>query len=208
MKPAEPGRRERKKEEIRGRIRDRAMELFEEHGFDNVTMERIAEAADVAKGTLYNYFPVKEAILSAYMQKYARDLAPEVDRIIASAPDTRSRLIALFRQHADWIEDRQDLMEKYISHRISVPLRSLREPESRSGFEEHLTRILALGQETGDVRLDIEARILSGCVTSFYTWVYFGWLSLPEAFDLDQAIQRTVDLFLDGAAGNDLGDEK
>jgi hypothetical protein len=45
-------------------------------------------------------------------------------------------------------------------------------------------------------------------VTSFYTWVYFGWLSLPEAFDLDQAIQRTVDLFLDGAAGNDLGDEK
>jgi len=208
MKSAEPGRRERKKEEVRRRILDRAVELFEKEGFDNVTMERIAEAADVAKGTLYNYFPVKEAILSAYMQKYTRDLAPGIDRIIASAPDTRSRLIALFRQHADWIKDRQDLTEKYISHRMSVPLRSLREPEMRSGFEEHLTRILVLGQETGDVRPDIDARVLSGCVTSFYTWVYFGWLSVPEDFDLDQAIRSTVDLFLDGAAGHGHGDER
>lgn len=209
MKPAEPGRRERKKEEVRKRILDSAMELFEEHGFDNVTMEGIAEAADVAKGTLYNYFPVKEAILSGYVQKYARDLTPQVDNVIASLPDTRSRLVALFRQHADWIEDRQELMEKYISYRISVPLRSLREPGSRSGFEEHITRILALGQEAGDVRRDMDAFTMSGCLTSFYTWVYFGWLSVSESFDLDLAIRRTVDLFLDGAAArNSRGEEK
>jgi AcrR family transcriptional regulator len=199
MKPEIPGRRERKKEAVRKRILDRAMDLFEKDGFDNVTMEGIAESADVAKGTLYNYFPAKEAILSAYMQKYSRDLAPEVDRIVASVPDTRSRLIALFRKHVDWIEDHQDLMEKYISHRIAVPLRSLRERDSRSGFEEHITRILVLGQEAGDVRKDMDARILSGCLTSFYTWVYFGWVSVPEAFDMDQAIHRTVDLFFDGA---------
>ena len=205
MRVAEPGRRERKKEEVRKRILDSAMDLFEKNGFDSVTMERIAEAADVAKGTLYNYFPAKEAILSGYMQKYARDLAPEVEKIIASIPDTRSRLVALFRKHADWIEDRQDLAEKYISYRISVPIRSLREPDSRSCFEEHLIRLLALGQEAGDIRQDLDVRILSGCLTSFYMWVYFGWLSVPETFDLDQAIHRTADLFLDGAAPGDHG---
>ena len=206
MKPKEPGRRERKKEEIRNRIVDRAIRLFEEKGFDNVTMEGIAEAADVAKGTLYNYFPVKEAILSSYVQKYAKDLAPEVDRIIGSIPDTRTRMVSFFRKHAEWIEERQELMEKYISYRVSVPLQSLRDPESRSGFEEHITRILALGQDAGDVRRDLDARTLSGCLTSFYTWVYFGWLSVSEAFDLDLAITRTVDLFLDGAAAASRGE--
>jgi len=208
MKPEKPGRRERKKQEVRKRILDRAMELFEKDGFDNVTMERIAEAADVAKGTLYNYFPAKEAILSGYIQKYAQDLTPEVDRIITSVPDTRSRLVAIFLKHAAWIEDRQDLMEKYIIYRISVPFRSLRESTSRSGFEEHITRVLALGQDIGDVQRDFEARTLSGCLMSFYTWVYFGWLSVSEAFDLNLAIHRTVDLFLDGAGAKTEGETK
>ncbi|UCG39543.1 MAG: helix-turn-helix transcriptional regulator [bacterium] len=206
MRSAKPGRRERRKEELRSRIIDRATKLFEEHGFENVTMERIAEAADVAKGTLYNHFPVKEAILSGYVQKHARDMAPEIDRIVRSVPDTRSRLVALLQVHARWIEDRKELMEKYIAHRISVPLRSLREPSARSGFAEHITRVLALGQEAGDVRRDLDANTLSGCLTSFYTWVYFGWLSVSEAFDIDLAIRRTVDLFLDGAASGTSGD--
>jgi len=200
MKTEKPGRRERKKDQLRERILDRAMALFEEHGFDNVTMERIAESADVAKGTLYNYFPAKEAILSGYVQKYARELRPEVDRIVASVPDTRSRLVALLRKHAEWIEGREGIIEKYISYRVSVPLRSARHPGSRSGFEEHIGRILALGQELGDVRRDIDLTSLSGCLSSFYTWVYFGWLSTDEAFDLGRAIERTVGLFLDGAA--------
>ena len=45
MKPEIPGRRERKKEAVRKRILDRAMDLFKKDGFDNVTMEGIAESA-------------------------------------------------------------------------------------------------------------------------------------------------------------------
>lgn len=202
MKPADPGRRERKKVKVRERILDRAMELIMQNGFDNVTMERIAEAADVAKGTLYNYFPAKEAILGGYVQKCALELTPVIDNIIASKPDTRSRLVALLREHVRWIEGRQELMEKYISWRMSVPLRSLRQPGSRSGFEEHIARVVMLGQEAGDVRRDLDARTLSGCLTSFYTWVYFGWLSVAEKFDIDRAISSTVALFLDGASAD------
>ncbi|UCF31909.1 MAG: TetR/AcrR family transcriptional regulator [bacterium] len=205
MTSVEPGRRERKKEETRRRILERSMDLFEEKGFDNVTMEEIAEAADVAKGTLYNYFPVKEAILSSYVQKYARELKPEVDVIIESQPDTRSRLVAFLRFHARWVEDRKDLMEKYISYRITFPLRSMRDTPSRSGFDQHTSRILSLGQDAGDIRQDLDARALSACLLSFYTWAYFGWLSLPEAFDLDRIIEQTVDLFLDGATAKRRG---
>ena len=60
---------ERKKEETRLKIIAVAMSLFKAHGFDVTTMERIAAEVDIAKGTLYNYFPVKEAIVSEYIRR-------------------------------------------------------------------------------------------------------------------------------------------
>ena len=57
------GLRERKKAETRRRIADVATGLFVEHGFDNVTVADVAEAADVSKMTVFNYFPRKEDLL-------------------------------------------------------------------------------------------------------------------------------------------------
>lgn len=56
-------RRERKKRDTRRRIVQTALRVFAERGFEDATVDEIAEAADVAKGTIYNYFPTKEAML-------------------------------------------------------------------------------------------------------------------------------------------------
>jgi AcrR family transcriptional regulator len=56
------GLRERKKRETRQRISDVATALFIERGFDEVTVAEIAEAADVSKVTVFNYFPRKEQL--------------------------------------------------------------------------------------------------------------------------------------------------
>lgn len=56
------GLRERKKRETRQRISDVATALFMARGFDNVTVAEVAEAADVSKMTVFNYFPRKEEL--------------------------------------------------------------------------------------------------------------------------------------------------
>jgi len=57
------GRRERKKLETWRAIRRTALRLITERGYDNVSFEDIAEAADVSRSTLFNYFRSKEALL-------------------------------------------------------------------------------------------------------------------------------------------------
>ena len=57
------GLRDRKKLRQREALVDAAIRLFEERGIDGTSMDDIAEAVDVSRATVFNYFPYKEAIL-------------------------------------------------------------------------------------------------------------------------------------------------
>jgi AcrR family transcriptional regulator len=58
-----PGLRELKKERTRQDIARVAREMFRSHGYDPVTVEAIAQAAEVSKKTVFNYFPTKEDLV-------------------------------------------------------------------------------------------------------------------------------------------------
>ena len=62
-------RRERHKVEIRNRLVRAAIKLFGTRGFTATTVEHITEAADVAKGTFFNYFPTKELLLTDLIER-------------------------------------------------------------------------------------------------------------------------------------------
>src|SRR3984957_17821988 len=59
-------RRERHRTETRDRIYRAALQLFAERGYLETTVEDITNAADVGKGTFFNYFPTKEHVLASF----------------------------------------------------------------------------------------------------------------------------------------------
>ena len=60
---APPSRRERRRLEIRDRILEVAVSLFETHGYEATTVNEIAQHADIAYGTFFNHFPTKLDLL-------------------------------------------------------------------------------------------------------------------------------------------------
>ncbi|MFH8408830.1 TetR family transcriptional regulator [Streptomyces sp. NPDC018019] len=83
------GLRERKKEQTKQRIAAVAWRLFADRGFDAVTVNEIAEAAEVAKATLFTYFPTKESLA---LQGVGED---DLAGIVAGRPSGTSALAAL-----------------------------------------------------------------------------------------------------------------
>jgi AcrR family transcriptional regulator len=76
---AEPGLRERKKEQTRRAIAEAARRLFAERGFDAVTVADVARAADVSVGTAFNYFPTKEDLFYGQMEAFEAALVNAVN---------------------------------------------------------------------------------------------------------------------------------
>ena len=91
------GLRERRKQETRQKISDFATELFAEHGFDQVTISQVAEAAGVAKMTVTNYFARKEDLVFDRAEAVERHLA----EVIARRSPGESWLAAIRRDYAE-----------------------------------------------------------------------------------------------------------
>jgi AcrR family transcriptional regulator len=91
-------RRDRKKEATRIQIVKAGIELFSKHGIDAVTVDQIAEAADVGKGTIYNYFQTKEDVVVAFMVDLERTVQTRLRRAVSQMGPAETVLTDFIRQ--------------------------------------------------------------------------------------------------------------
>ncbi|MFF2411510.1 TetR/AcrR family transcriptional regulator [Streptomyces sp. NPDC058092] len=94
--------RERKKLQTRHRLLTVATELFAERGFDKVSVAEIAEAAEVSKMTVFNYFASKEDLVLAPMEEHVGDVA----RVVRDRAPGESAVAAVRRQFLAAVEAR------------------------------------------------------------------------------------------------------
>jgi AcrR family transcriptional regulator len=75
---AEPGLRERKKQQTREAIATAAFDLFSERGFDSVRVAEVARKANVSEATVFNYFPTKEDLIYSRWRAFETGLLEAV----------------------------------------------------------------------------------------------------------------------------------
>lgn len=96
-------RRERRRHEIRTRILEAAMRLFDEKGFEATTVAEICDAADVAQKTFFNHFASKPDMLREVARVWLEVLLDLIADARAAA-GVQKRLDTFFRALADMVE--------------------------------------------------------------------------------------------------------
>ena len=95
------GRRERRAAQTRVRLFRCALQLFAERGFPNVTVEDITDAADVGKGTFFNYFESKDDVLGVVAEIQLGKVREALERAEAGKRPVRSVIQHLFQRIAE-----------------------------------------------------------------------------------------------------------
>ena len=191
--PSRANRRERRRVETRERLYRAALELFGERGFLETTVEDITEAADVGKGTFFNYFPTKEHILAAY----GGERIAAVERALEEARTTKGSVLdVLGRLAGDSAgqshENPAVLRAIYAAHASCAPVRAELQKRMRVSRQK-LAEIIAIAQERGEVRRDAAPLELARLIQAVIMGFTMAWALNPET-PLQSAAKRTWDL--------------
>jgi len=164
------GLRERKKEQTRQLIADRAWRLFAEHGFDRVTVAEVAREAEVAEATVFNYFRTKEDLFYFRLEAFGARLVDAV-----AARDLGEPALAAFRRVlldgggllAQVEAGDPGALERLrtVNQLIAAsPALLARERQAIAGATDALAALLAAetGAPDGDVRPQVAANALMG----------------------------------------------
>jgi AcrR family transcriptional regulator len=193
-------RRERKKEETRSNIIDCAIDLFKEKGYPETSMEEIGEKSDVSKGTLYNYFPDKGAILIAYFQSRIADYGQEIKTSLEVHQPIKVRLGNLLDFKNQIFGNDMELTANYFRYRMQTLLNDnpFDNPQ-RSGLENIVLEIITEAQDKREIRSDIPALTIARNFLLFTAIHFISSINTREPAENDHFKEQLLTLFLDGA---------
>jgi AcrR family transcriptional regulator len=192
-------RRDRKKEILIRQIVHTAIQLFLSQGFDSTTMEQIAKEADVAKRTLYNYFPNKDSIIVEYMKTTVEDNRQKFNEILSNSLDTPSRLHTLLMEINKWHEANKSILKMHTSYRIKDFIFTNEKEIEENSFEGALLKIMLKGQDQGDLCEDISAENLVKYFKALYTTYFIQWIFSEDQHLEERGLEEIIRFFFNGA---------
>ena len=168
--PPGTGLRERKKAKTRAAIQEHALRLFREQGYDQTSVEQIAEAAEVSPSTFFRYFPTKEDVVlydpfDPILIEAFRAQPAELSPIGALRAAMKSVLGA---SPGDWMTQQQERADLV----LSVPELRRRMMDGIVASMEPFAQ--ALGERVGRPADDFAVRNLVGAVVGVGM---FAWLA-------------------------------
>lgn len=181
-------RRTRRSAELRERIFRSALDLFAQKGFSETTVEDITNAADVGKGTFFNYFPSKDHILLAFGEMQLARLREAVEEARQTNEPLPKFLRSLTTRMTEEPARNPDLIRVLL-------LAFLSNPDVRQAMLDLQTRVLALhsemiqlGQERGEIRKDLPPIEIA----QVFRQVIFGTLLIWSLYG-DASLQSRMD---------------
>jgi len=198
--PQELGRRERKKREASRKIFQAAFDLFRAKGFDATTVDEIAERADVAKGTVFNYFPRKASFLETWINHWSDSLAEKMGPAQQWEGTARQKMERLFRFLANLAAQDPDLARQALFESLrrlwDVDLEHTRGTRQ---IQYTIRTVLNDGMASGDIRDDLQIEHAATLMEAAFHRTLILWLRTGgSTASLHREISSKLDIIFTG----------
>lgn len=182
----EISRRERKKQETYNRLYKSAMDLFHTKGYEHTSVEQITQQAEVGKGTFYNYFESKEAVVLEFSKRKYQDM------IVAGREagySLRERLDHVLQSWAEFMVSESEL--------AWVAVRNREQAELDKGLHYGIIGILSHGQRLGEISKRFDPVFLAESIEGMVLQHFMYWFVSREG-NLIDGMDEVLSLFFEG----------
>lgn len=188
--------RERQKQRRRHRIYTVAIQMFKERGFAGATATDIARLAHVSRGTFFNYYPYKEAVLLDYGAEVMGKLAERAQEQLDAGAAALDVLRLVWRELAAITIAEKDLIPPLVYELINP------DPERARIAYETLPLSAILGKLLSNVeglRPDMNMERIAFSLSDAYLMTALRWTAYRPEDNLQDELDQALTLVLDGA---------
>jgi len=173
--------RETRKKELKELIFLKAIQLFQERGYENVTVQDITTACGIAKGTFFNYFPKKENIL-LFLGDSQIDLWNESLKTYKNMEHPKEKIKLVLGDLLDRFTGHGDFMKHAVFEIIKSNYLVENELKSIQQLQEGLSSIITEAKEAGTLNSQWDVNIITSTIMStyFYTLMSHSQLHANE----------------------------
>ncbi|MFZ3167907.1 MAG: TetR/AcrR family transcriptional regulator [Candidatus Methanoperedens sp.] len=187
--------RDEKKIETKNNIFEVAGRLFKEKGYDNTTVDEITKEAGIGKGTFFNYFPTKEALLQDFVKQKEELVFDFVKDLLTQNISTKEKIKNILVLVAKSNEKNRDLTKLFVFEH----LKHYGHEERRSTSLNHLIQvILEKGEKTEEFKIGLDSKMAAGNLTAIYFYSLMEWLWSKNDYSFAEDISKKIDMIFDG----------
>jgi AcrR family transcriptional regulator len=190
-------RREMSKLERRERLYEAALDLFREQGYDSTTVDQITRRAGLAKGTFFNYFPTKDAILRYLGSREVGRLGTSALGGANAAGSYVNKLRRFLGALGTSLEKDRNLVSLIFRSGITVPELMA---GNAGGFSLQPTASLLLrqAQRHGEINPELDPDMLASALDALYLQQLVRWSEGDQSYPLGERLTGMFDLMLLG----------
>ncbi|MFD9128004.1 TetR/AcrR family transcriptional regulator [Kitasatospora sp. NPDC059571] len=202
--PAVTTRRARNKERARERVYASAMTLISQKGYADTSVAEIAEHADIARGTFFNYFPRKEALVNAWAEQRRARLMCR----LGSRPQRGLGVAEALRACMSDLGDLNEEDPALSMAMLTAWVQAGRPLDEESHLGAIFSGIVAAGRARGEVSSAVDPGLVGEVLRDLYLGALYRWIRQfpavreyrPLGADLQADLQQALDLLLNGVA--------
>ena len=198
-------RRERRKLEIRYRILEAAIALFDAQGIRDTKVSEISDRADVAHKTFFNHFPTKQHLLRALAEDSLRSLLVDIEDLRKDGSSTRERIAIFFETFAENGESAGPMHRELVTELVHALHDTREESEMVTRLHESFAEMMRDGVASGELASVHDAETLAEVVLGTFYSLIFSWAH-REGYPLRERA-RAAAAFLADALTNPSAEE-